>query len=90
MMVEELIDAYQEEITRWDFYSDSQRAFLDSDNKIVVCLRNYDWYITKEPITDLMTAAKALIEITWISEFDDDDSYYPFINSSKYWRRRYE
>lgn len=87
--VEDVILCFQEEISKWDFFSDSQRACLDENNRIVVCLRNYNWYITKNEITDTITAIKALFEIMWIAEFDDieDDSNISWIKYSKYWEQ---
>lgn len=88
MTVNEIVEMYQEEISDWNFFSDSQQAFM-RDGHIVVCLRNYRWYITKEVITDEKTALKALFEIDWIAEYDsinDGDEQISFINASKYWK----
>lgn len=83
MNIKDIIEAYQDEISKWDFYSDSQKVYSD-DNYIIVCLRDYDWYITKEKITDPLIAVKALFEITWLSEFNSEQTL--FIDYSKYWR----
>lgn len=84
--VEAIVGAYANEISNWDFYSDPQRAGMDQ-GRIVVCLRDYNWYITKEAITDPLVAVKALFEITWLSEFDGDreDGIMPWIAFSDYW-----
>ncbi len=84
--VEDIVGAYGNEISNWDFYSDPQRAGMDQ-GRIVVCLRDYNWYITKEAITDPLTAVKALFEITWLSEFDaeKEEGIMPWIAFSDYW-----
>lgn len=86
MTVNNIVEWYQDEISHWDFYSDSQRAGIDNGH-IIVCLRSYDWYITKDKIEDAETAVKALFEITWLSEFNDESQDLAFINFSKYWRK---
>ena len=84
--VEDIVEAYNREISNWDFYSDPQWASIDQ-GRIVVCLRGYNWYKTKEVITDPFAAVKALFEITWLSEFDGDkeDGIMPWIAFSDYW-----
>ena len=84
--LDQIVDLYAEELENWDFFSDSQRAYVDENNHIVVCLRNYNWYITKHPINDFKEALKAIFEIDWIAEYDDceEDN---FINYSKFWRK---
>lgn len=86
MTVDQVVDLYDEELENWQFFSDSQHAYVDEDSHIVVCLRNYNWYITKHAIKDIKEALKAIFEIDWISEYDDceEDS---FINFSKFWRK---
>ena len=85
MTVEEIVEAYANELSNWDFFSDHQVARMENGH-IQVCLRNYNWYITKDPIIDPMIAIKALFEIDWIAEYADleDDV---FIESSKYWEK---
>ena len=88
MTIKQITDAYADELENWDFFSDGQRCYIDENNHIVVCLRNYNWYITKEPITDNMTCIKALFEIDWIAEYDEDEEgNNHFINYSKYWNK---
>lgn len=84
MKLTDIIDAYANELQNWDFFSDPQRIYLENEH-IVVCLRNYDWYITKEKIKDTMTAIKALFEIDWISSMEEGDDR--FIDSSVYWKK---
>lgn len=86
MTVQQIVDLYQEELKNWDFFSDSQRAYVDENSKIVVCLRDYNWYITKHPITNEKEAIKALFEIDWIAEYSEDEEHYPnnYINYSDY------
>lgn len=86
MSIDQIVDAYADELKNWDFFSDGQRAYVDENNHIVVCLRNYNWYITKEPVIDSLSAIKALFEIDWISSFDDLEEDH-FINYSKYWNK---
>ena len=81
--VQDIVDSYQNEISNWDFYSDSQRAFI-KDGYIIVCLRDYNWYKTKERITDALTAIKAIFEIDWIAEMGEGFDYLQF---SKYWKK---
>ena len=83
MTIDQVVDAYAEELQNWNFFSDSQRAYVDEDGRIVVCLRDYNWYITKAPITNELDAIKALFEIDWIAEYSEDG----FINWSKYWNK---
>lgn len=83
--IDQVVDIYAEELENWNFFSDRQRAYCDEDSKIVVCLRDYQWYITKEKIKDIKSAIKALFEIDWIAEYDNDE--YDFINNSKYWNK---
>lgn len=85
MTITQVVDAYAEELENWDFFSDSQRAYVDKNNHIVVCLRNYSWYITKNPIIFIDEAIKALFEIDWIAEFEDEGTF-KYIGSSKYWK----
>ena len=85
--LDQIVDLYAEELKNWDFFSDSQRAYVDENCHIVVCLRNYNWYKTKEPVVDFKTALKAIFEIDWIAEYDDEEDIYGFINSSKYWNK---
>lgn len=87
MTIKEIIDAYADELENWNFFSDSQRCYLDKNNHIVVCLRNYNWYITKEPITDIMTCIKAIFEIDWIAEYEDGEDDDILIDNSKYWNK---
>ena len=81
--IDQVVDIYAEELENWNFFSDSQRAYCNEDGKIVVCLRDYQWYITKEKINDIKTAIKALFEIDWIAEYDNDE--FDYINYSEYW-----
>ena len=83
MTIDQVVDAYAEELQNWNFFSDSQRAYVDEDRRIVVCLRDYQWYITKAPITNELDAIKALFEIDWVAEYADEG----FINWSKYWNK---
>lgn len=85
MTVEDVVKAYDEELNKWNFFSDSQFASYDG-GYIKVCLRNYNWYVTKEKITDPLTAVKALNEIDWIAEYDDEGTCH-FIDSSVYWSK---
>lgn len=87
MSIEKIINAYAEELENWNFFSDSQKCYIVENNHIVVCLRNYNWYITKEPITDIMSCIKALFEIDWIAEYDESEDSEIFINDSKYWNK---
>lgn len=84
MTIDQVVDLYAEELEDWDFFSDAQRAYVDEDSHIVVCLRNYNWYITKSPIMSIEDAIRALFEIDWIAEYDDcgEGNY---IDASKYW-----
>lgn len=86
MTIDQITDAYEAELQKWNFFSDGQRCYVDKNNHIVVCLRNYSWYITKEPITDVMTAIKAIFEIDWIAEYDDCEKDVTFIDTSVYWK----
>lgn len=81
MTIDQIVDAYAEELTNWNFFSDSQRAYVTEDRHIVVCLRDYQWYATKEPITNELDCIKALFEIDWAASFAEDgaDTY------MKYW-----
>ena len=85
MTIDQVVDAYAEELTNWNLFSDPQRAYVDEDNHIVVCLRYYNWYITKEPITNELDGIKALFEIDWIAEYDDEEPM--DISFSKYWNK---
>lgn len=85
MNVDQIVDAYADEIKNWDFYSDGQRAYIDDNSHIVVCLRNYNWYITKNPIKTELEAIKALFEIDWIAEYDEEDDGEFWISHSDYW-----
>lgn len=88
MTIEQIVDAYAEELKNWNFFCDPQRAYVDEDSHIVVCLRDYNWYITKEPITNELDAIKALFEIDWIAEYDnDEDVNMSSISFSKYWKK---
>ena len=69
--VDQIVGAYADELDEWNFFSDSQKAYVD-EGYIVVCLRNYNWYITKYPILSINEAIKALFEIDWIAEYDDE------------------
>lgn len=84
-----ITDAYAHELENWDFFSDSQRCYINMQNHIVVCLRNYQWYITKEPvqIDDIITCVKALFEIDWIAEYSDGYDSEFYIEHSKYWKK---
>ena len=87
MKLTDIIEAYANELQNWDFFSDPQTISLKNEH-IVVCLRNYNWYITKEKIKDVMTAIKALFEIDWIASMDDDEEdCIKFIDSSTYWKK---
>lgn len=82
--IRKIVKAYRDELDNWQFFSDSQKAYITGDKRIIVCLRNYDWFITKKPIKKQMDCIKALFEIDWIAEYDDEgDSN--FINYSEYW-----
>lgn len=88
MKVEDIVKAYADELSNWEFFSDSQRCYLDDEDRIVVCLRDYEWFKTKEKITDPLTAVKALFEIDWIAEYVYDSEYIEgksYIKNSKYW-----
>ena len=87
MIVNDIVKAYADELENWNYFSDGQRAYLDKDNHIIVCLRNYNWYITKESVCDPMTAIKALFEIDWIASFDDCEPDFHEINFSRYWKK---
>ena len=87
MTVEDVVKAYADELENWEFFSDHQVCRLENGH-IIVCLRNYNWYITKEPIKDCLTAIKALFEIDWIAEYDDDGEDFKHIDYSKYWREQ--
>ena len=86
MTIDQVVDEYAEELENWNFFSDSQRAYVDENSHIVVCLRNYNWYITKNPVIFIKDAIRALFEIDWIAEYDDDGEYH-FIDYSKFWRK---
>ena len=86
MTIDQIVDAYEEELDNWNFFSDSQRAYVDENSRIVVCLRNYNWYITKEPVISINEAIRALFEIDWIAEYDDCGEG-NFIDSSKFWKK---
>ena len=83
MTIDQVVDAYAEELKNWNFFSDPQRAYVNEDRHIVVCLRYYNWYITKEAITNELDAIKALFEIDWAAEYAEDgaDTY------MKYWNK---
>lgn len=85
MTIGQVVDEYAEELDNWNFFSDSQRAYVDENNHIVVCLRNYNWYITKNPIIFIKDAIRALFEIDWIAEYDDCGEG-NFIGGSKFWK----
>lgn len=87
MTIDQITDAYAEELENWNFFSDSQRCYVNEKSHIVVCLRNYNWYITKEPIKDIITCIKALFEIDWIAEYEDEENDNIFINNSIYWNK---
>ncbi len=84
MTVKQIVEAYADELENWDFFSDGQRAYIDSSKHIIVCLRNYNWYATKYPIRTQLDAIKALFEIDWIAEYEDGEKI-DFVSSSKYW-----
>lgn len=91
MTIYQVVNEYAEELSNWDFFSDRQTAYVDENRHIVVCLRNYNWYITKNPIMTNEDAIKALFEIDWIAEYDDcaecdDYEKYHFIDNSKFWK----
>ena len=86
MTINQITDAYGEELENWNFFSDSQRCYVDENNHIVVCLRNYNWYITKEPINKEIDAIKALFEIDWIAEYEDLENNL-YVGTSKYWKK---
>lgn len=83
MTVDQIVAAYADELKNWDFFSDGQRAYVDENNHIVVCLRNYNWYITKNPIKTELEAIRALFEIDWIAEYEEDGDFW--IHHSQYW-----
>ena len=85
MTIERIVDAYAQELANWNYFSDPHRAYLTDDNHIVVCLRDYNWYSTKEPITNELVAIRALFEIDWIAEYDNEG--YVNISFSKYWKK---
>lgn len=85
MKIEDVVELYDNELDNWNFFSDSQKAGITEDGHIRVCLRNYNWYETKEPIKDVKTALKAIFEIDWIAEYDDDGDH--FIDYSEYWKK---
>lgn len=84
--VDQIANAYQEELEKWDFFSDGQRCYIDDQDHIMVCLRNYNWYTTKEPIKDALTAIKAIFEIDWVAEYEEEDGF-DWVDGSKYWRK---
>lgn len=84
MTVKQIVEAYADELENWDFFSDGQRAYIDSNKHIIVCLRNYNWYGTKYPIRTQLDAVKALFEIDWIAEYEEESNNI-FITASKYW-----
>ena len=83
MTIKDIVKAYDDELCDWNFFSDSQHVYLNHEGYIIACLRNYNWYITKEKITDCSTCIKALFEIDWIAEYDEEPTYIFF---SKYWK----
>lgn len=87
LSVEDIVEAYAEETSNWDFFSDPQRMYI-SDGYIVACLRDYNWYITKEKIKTPLEAVKAIFEIDWICEYDEDseDDGFKNIKCSKFWK----
>lgn len=86
MTIDQIVDAYADELKNWDFFSDGQRAYVDENGHIVVCLRNYNWYITKEIIKTELDAIKALFEIDWIAEYDENEESGEFwIHHSDWW-----
>ena len=87
--IRKIVNAYSDELDNWQFFSDSQKAYITGDKKIVVCLRDYNWYITKKPVKKWTDCIKALFEIDWIAEYDQDEDYYPnnFITYSDYWEK---
>ena len=85
MTVNDVIKAYADELENWEFFSDHQVCRMENDY-IIVCLLNYNWYITKEPVKDCLTAVKALYEIDWIAEYDDGEEF-KHIDYSKYWEK---
>lgn len=86
MTIDQVVDEYAEELANWNLFSDSQRAYVDENSHIVVCLRNYNWYITKYPVMSTKDAIRALFEIDWIAEYDDCEEDH-FIDYSKFWRK---
>ena len=85
MYVKDIVKAYNSELDNWQFFSDSQKAYY-ADGYIFVCLRNYNWYKTREKIKDPLVACRALFEIDWIAEYDDEGEH-KFINYSEYWSK---
>lgn len=85
MTIDQLVDLYEEELENWQFFSDKQRAYVNEDGHIVVCLRNNKWYITKHEIKNIKESLKAIFEIDWIAEYDDEES--KVINWSKFWTK---
>ncbi|MBO7732318.1 MAG: hypothetical protein J6S67_07190 [Methanobrevibacter sp.] len=83
--IKDIVQSYEKELGEWDFFSDSQRAYLTQDNHIIVCLRNYNNYITKNEIKNELECIQALFEIDWIAEYDDEGDI-RFIDTSKYWK----
>lgn len=86
MTIDQLVDLYEEELENWQFFSDKQRAYVNDDEHIVVCLRNNNWYITKHKIKNIKEALKAIFEIDWIAEYDDDEES-KVIAWSKFWTK---
>ena len=85
MTIEDIINAYYEELEEHDYFSDPQKIYYQ-DGYITVCLRDYNWYKTKERITEPLIALKAIFEIDFICEYDSDSEYESNdIKYSKYW-----
>lgn len=88
MTINDIIEAYQEILDEWQIFSDSQHIGITEDGRVRVCLRNYNWYVTNEPIKDPLSLIKAIFEIDWICEYDEEDTR-TNVFYSKYWKRGY-
>lgn len=84
--IEDVVQAFDDELNNWDFFSDPQRIHIREDGRIWACLRNYNWYVTKEPIKNPMDAIRALFEIMWISEYEAEERGH-WIDGSKFWEK---
>lgn len=86
MTIKDILDAYMYEVKEHDFFSDPQKGYINEDGTVTLCLRDYNWYTTKEPMTDSLVFLRAIFEIDFICEYDEDDEF-EYIKYSRYWNK---